>query len=261
MKKIFPIAISLMTLSIFACSIAPIDSSIIPQIVPNEYPWEGNPGEPVYFWAEISDPSHVFNYPPYHWEWYFDLKQGTGQDFTIYSPPEGTQDPEWGFYHTFDDCCNYTVTINVTNNQGAKIKWPYMMPFNYNYVLIGYEGDLIVLEPTVLPWPPYGGYYRIEVTIKNIGEETSPAPFYDMFIWDLGQADEQELVPEHYHSQDIGPTLTDTYYINFKAPYKGLHTITICTDTNSNPLLNNMVFEENENNNCFTKEYRFWWLG
>jgi hypothetical protein len=125
----------------------------------------------------------------------------------------------------------------------------------------GHQGDLIVLDPQLLPWWPFGGHFRLTIKIKSIGENTSPAPFYDSFIWDLGQESEQLLHSEHLHQDDIDPVEVDIYYIYFWAPDEGEHTITICTDSHHDPELDNLVFEEKENNNCLTEEYYFWWIG
>ena len=132
--------------------------------------------------------------------------------------------------------------------------------YNKNNVDDEYEGDLIVLEPQVPPCYPYGGLYKIRVSIKNNGLNTAHAPFYDSIIWAVGTEDEQLLSDPYKHENDIESIDVDEYWITFKAPSKGYHTITILTDCHlEDENLNDLVFEEDETNNYFTKSYHFWW--
>jgi len=127
-----------------------------------------------------------------------------------------------------------TFFISVPNVKGADAK----------------QGDLIPLQGQLLAWPPYGGYYRFEVRVKNIGTKTTPAGHDTELIWDGSQS-----LGSYEHTVDLANGEVDTGYIYFYAPSKGRHTITVVADCNDEKS------EEDETNNDYLKSYYFWWIG
>ena len=69
---------------------------------------------------------------------------------------------------------------------------------------ISKQGDLIPLQGQLLAWFPYGGYYRFEVRVKNIGTKTTTAGHDSKLIWDGSQTNVHEQYARSPQTPDGG---------------------------------------------------------
>ena len=207
-----------------------------PFVFPNDPPWEGDVGVPVYFWAKV-----VFmDYPPFHWEWRFSKTEGGPEVPDEIIVTNTTIEPEWGFNHMFDNSCNYTVTIKVTNDQGQNACWPLLKPFKNNYVLIGYDGDLDPIEPNIKRIQ--GAEFNCKVRFWNRDETYEvPGGWHAKVYWHgnpnlpIGSGD---------YMYDVPPdTFRDNFNIEIHPEARGLHWVKVVLD------VDNICHESDEDNN------------